>query len=218
MVSHLKVVSQLLKAPEVLNPKVKSSLPADIWSFGSVIYEIFTYKKPFKGQDIEAINGLQRRELPGDLSQIKHNSIRTLVSECWSIDPQKRPTISNIRNRLDHLRSEDEQDASNVSVICDYVRNRVNRSETLYKFGSSKKLKHLDDSRRISMMIENLEEDVKNVLTKQQRREIRKSIDSGQFIQYYESITSVAHPQMNENSSNCIYLWRHKVLFFPTNV
>jgi len=71
-------------APEVLMGKPLSE-KADIYSFGIVVWELFTYKEPFDAHDnyekfVEAVCVHQERP---PLKKNLHPSVRSLIASTW---------------------------------------------------------------------------------------------------------------------------------------
>jgi len=64
------------------------------------------------------------------------------------------------------------------------------------------------------MIVTHLEEDIKARLSPIQREKIKESIQSGKFVTHFNSIEEVKHPDLSEQTSKCIYLWRRKVTIF----
>ncbi|PPQ75400.1 hypothetical protein CVT26_015371 [Gymnopilus dilepis] len=100
-------------APELLDPdfdNLKPSLEADIYSFGCVLYEIFTGKYPFHeyGRDVTVILRVmegKKPSLPGPGSMPYeawglNNYLRALMEECWVTDPGRRPSACQVLSRL----------------------------------------------------------------------------------------------------------------------
>ena len=99
-------------APEVLK-KEKYSEKADIFSFGIVLYEMFSGHRayslePFKSMNIAVLNSSiisgarpALEDLPVQLQQ--------LVSDCWNQSPERRPHWPEIIARLQALNDPNHQ-------------------------------------------------------------------------------------------------------------
>ena len=91
-------------APESLTEMVFSS-QSDVWSFGIVLWEIFSLGKvPYPGMNLkELIRELQdgyRMEKP----QFASNEIGRLMTECWKALANERPTFNQLQEALgNHL-------------------------------------------------------------------------------------------------------------------
>ena len=80
-------------APEAFE-RGRFSTQSDIWSFGVVLWEIFTYgKHPYpelsNKEVIEKIPGGYRMTPPA----ICPEDIKLLMMQCWEYDPHARPTF-----------------------------------------------------------------------------------------------------------------------------
>lgn len=88
-------------APELLSAEGEVTEKVDIYSFGTVLWEIFTGKQPFANLSLskitEKILAGEREQLPEDLP----NGLGEMITACWSADPSKRPELSAIVNWLE---------------------------------------------------------------------------------------------------------------------
>eukprot|EP00559_Dactyliosolen_fragilissimus_P008257 CAMPEP_0184856898 /NCGR_PEP_ID=MMETSP0580-20130426/2060_1 /TAXON_ID=1118495 /ORGANISM="Dactyliosolen fragilissimus" /LENGTH=845 /DNA_ID=CAMNT_0027352163 /DNA_START=124 /DNA_END=2661 /DNA_ORIENTATION=- len=89
-------------------PEVAASLPynhkADVYSFGILLWELMAYEKPFDGMNREmfyerVVHGGERppiqKKWPSDLI--------SLMTRCWSYNPEMRPTFSQIHDQLSSM-------------------------------------------------------------------------------------------------------------------
>ena len=80
-------------------------LPADVYSFGIVLYEICTLKTPFSHlRSVDAFR--QKVALGGErpkLSSVKHAGLRSLMQRCWDPIPDNRPSFTDIRIQLETI-------------------------------------------------------------------------------------------------------------------
>lgn len=82
----------------------KSSIKADTWSFGTTLWEIFSYGElPMAGVPItEAARRYREGErlpIPADT----HEGICLLLQECWSLDPDSRPQPQTIMRDINQI-------------------------------------------------------------------------------------------------------------------
>ncbi|XP_030244472.1 dual specificity protein kinase zak2-like [Drosophila navojoa] len=88
-------------APEVLTGN-KYTEKCDIYSFGIVLWEVMARRKPFHHMEnqtacaiiYQASNG--KRPTLGDLIP-NSEELRTLIAHCWHQDPEKRPSVKQIK-------------------------------------------------------------------------------------------------------------------------
>ncbi|KAL2633187.1 hypothetical protein R1flu_004666 [Riccia fluitans] len=81
-------------APEVIDPKKTYWLPADIWSLGCSVLEMFTGSPPFGDQEwyrvLWKVGHGEAPPIPDDLSEDAKDFIRL----CLEVNPSKRPTAT----------------------------------------------------------------------------------------------------------------------------
>ena len=101
--------TRLYMAPELLAPekfgkkKCRPTQPADIYAFGTVIYEILTGRNPFYDQTYGqhqftvSVLGGKRPTKPEDMKTIGFGSgTWELVEECWKEESTERPTTERV--------------------------------------------------------------------------------------------------------------------------
>jgi serine/threonine protein kinase len=89
----------------LLKTKGKSTSKSDAWSFGVILWEIFTYgNKPYpllaSNEEVakEVANGY--RLIPPDNCP---EEVKVLMTACWQHNADDRPTFADIYDKLDTL-------------------------------------------------------------------------------------------------------------------
>ena len=92
--SFLNADSLVFNAPEIFELKEKD-FKSDVYSYAMVAYLIITGEKPFIGGPLSIIKGKQP-----DLSKIKDRKIKNFLQNCWSSNPEGRPSFDQIISTL----------------------------------------------------------------------------------------------------------------------
>lgn len=116
------VGTPLWVAPEILRNE-RYSFKADVYSYGIVLYEILTRKKPYHDSNLTqvglvyhiAVTGL-RPSLPPSLTP---SSLVKLTQECWDNSQAARPTFSEVSS---YLRSVESEIVEGEDVIIEIIR------------------------------------------------------------------------------------------------
>ncbi|XP_060583179.1 uncharacterized protein LOC132739481 isoform X2 [Ruditapes philippinarum] len=100
-------MNKLLKwmAPECMESSRNATEKSDVWSFGVVLWEIFSLGDiPYTGKDIDLPKRLEEGER---LEQPEHcdDTWYAVMKKCWSYEASKRPTFESVRQELDNLHS-----------------------------------------------------------------------------------------------------------------
>lgn len=88
-------------APESISLKCHT-LASDVWMFACCVWEIFMYgEKPFRGvknnEVLSRIESGDRLRLPDQCPP----NLYSLMCQCWSYDPSRRPNFSEIKKTLE---------------------------------------------------------------------------------------------------------------------
>ncbi|KAL1158453.1 hypothetical protein V6Z11_A08G225300 [Gossypium hirsutum] len=89
-------------APELLNgSSTKVSEKVDVFSFGISMWEILTGEEPYADMHCGAIiGGIVKNTLRPPIPEHCDPEWRKLMEQCWSPDPESRPSFTEITNRL----------------------------------------------------------------------------------------------------------------------
>ena len=84
-------------APESITEMIFSS-QSDVWSFGIVIWELFSLGKvPYPGFDFKQIVAELQNGYRMDKPEFATNEIGKLMADCWKTDPNERPTFHQLQ-------------------------------------------------------------------------------------------------------------------------
>ncbi|XP_062250892.1 megakaryocyte-associated tyrosine-protein kinase [Platichthys flesus] len=90
-------------APEALK-KEKFSTKSDVWSYGVLLWEIFSYGRlPYPKMSLkevkERVEGGYRMEAPEDCPP----GVYSLMTICWEQEPRRRPAFHKLREKLERV-------------------------------------------------------------------------------------------------------------------
>ncbi|GMI81124.1 hypothetical protein like AT5G57610 [Hibiscus trionum] len=92
-------------APELLNGKSDMvSEKIDVYSFGIVMWELLTGEEPYADlHRASIIGGIVNNRLRPKIPAWCDPEWKALMERCWAFDPTKRPSFSEISQRLRHM-------------------------------------------------------------------------------------------------------------------
>ncbi|KAH8311682.1 hypothetical protein KR044_007535, partial [Drosophila immigrans] len=87
-------------APEVCVCTRKYTEKCDVFSFGIILWEVMSRKKPFDHLTNEHPLAIQKKIVDGDRPHIDTNEqldqMKTIIEKCWDQDPINRPTMKEL--------------------------------------------------------------------------------------------------------------------------
>jgi len=94
-------------APEILSPSKEGySFAVDVWSFGMVLYELMTLRRPYASESILTIATTVTNGLLPDLGDSVKNTYSPII-DFWkstvSLHPQRRPTLEKCKQFVTSL-------------------------------------------------------------------------------------------------------------------
>ncbi|KAG6657678.1 uncharacterized protein LOC122307291 [Carya illinoinensis] len=106
-------------APELLNgSSSRVSEKVDVFSFGISMWEILTGEEPYENMHCGAIiGGIVKNTLRPPIPEHCDPEWRKLMEDCWSPDPETRPSFTEITNRLRSMAIVLQSKGSNNLVI-----------------------------------------------------------------------------------------------------
>ncbi|XP_038162764.1 leucine-rich repeat serine/threonine-protein kinase 1 isoform X2 [Cyprinodon tularosa] len=91
------------QAPEV-RPGIVYDEKVDMFSYGMVLYELLSGRRPALGNhQLQIAKKLSRgvRPVLGSLEEVQFYSLHTLMTECWDTKPEKRPMASRCVRQME---------------------------------------------------------------------------------------------------------------------
>jgi serine/threonine protein kinase len=101
------------QAPECLQRASQYTEASDIYSFGMILWEIVTQKRPYAGKDTGTI---VKSVLSGQRESVKDfpEVYRSLIEGCWQPNPDQRPAIKAIIATLEAYESQKKLSAETL--------------------------------------------------------------------------------------------------------
>lgn len=90
-------------APELLRGLTTNTAASDVYSFGIILYEVYSRKLPYDGEDftevMEKVSDPKVNKRPG-VPPGCPTQIEALMTQCQEREPEKRPSFDDIDTRL----------------------------------------------------------------------------------------------------------------------
>src|SRR5207302_1667500 len=131
-------------APEVLSKKPYTK-ESDIYSFGMIMWEHTTGKKPF--HDREHNHCLISDILKGERPQITDDTpefYTELMEKCWDHNPENRPTAKEINDCIDEYYFKSTEENDEIIELAEIKRQEIIKSEKF--LSDTKNYKHHHES------------------------------------------------------------------------
>ena len=103
-------------APELLRNESANTCETDVYAFGIVLYEIYSRRDPYEGEDADEVlrlvadkNIRKRPPVPRGTPE----PMKVLMTECLVDDAQKRPNFNEIDMRMQRIDAESGGTTSN---------------------------------------------------------------------------------------------------------
>ncbi|XP_078381404.1 fibroblast growth factor receptor 4-like [Oculina patagonica] len=105
-------------APEALFGSGAYTTASDVWSFGVVMYEIFTVGgDPFPGVYMREIPTLLKNGYRMSRPKFVNQKLYEMMTECWKDNPSERPSFECLRSMLQSMIRDKEQEYVNLKEL-----------------------------------------------------------------------------------------------------
>ncbi|XP_068686801.1 fibroblast growth factor receptor 1-like isoform X2 [Montipora foliosa] len=105
-------------APEALFGSGAYTTSSDVWSYGVVLYEIFTVGgDPFPGVLMRDIPTLLENGYRMSRPKYINSQLYETMTACWENDPSKRPDFGSLKATFHKLMEEEEQEYVNLEEL-----------------------------------------------------------------------------------------------------
>lgn len=101
------------------------SKASDVYAFSLIVYEIITNLKPFENRNIfQIMMNVSKGDRP-ELNSTIPKSYKDLIENCWSQNPEKRPTFDQILDKLENDKGfiTDEINYQEYLNYIEYIKN-----------------------------------------------------------------------------------------------
>ena len=207
-------------APEVLNEESYTK-SIDVYSYGTILYKIFTGEVPFQNNYIgKIIKLIIEGERPKFIKPIPECQ-RKLIELCWSQDPNKRPTFSEI---VSILRTDEfliDVDVEEFNMYVNYIEGKISidsikekiKPTNFFEILKQEKMEKFNQTDN-SIIYKSIDQNVVELYIKDYTRQIK--LGSGSFAkvfiienktnneQYAAKILKKQINELNEEEKKCL--------------
>lgn len=140
-------------APELLRRESENTAASDVYSFGIILYEVYSRKDPYEGEDYKEViqlvadSNVNKRPIVPDSCPPQ---IRVLMGDCLVGDPDHRPTFEELDQRLKRLDVETvEPGEMHLSMQVKKEQNARRTNELLFEVFPQHIAEALRDGRKV---------------------------------------------------------------------
>ena len=89
-------------APELLQGVSGNTTASDVYSFGIILYEVYSRADPYEGEDTNEVIRLVKDKVVNKRPVPRHmpGPMQSLMNDCLVRDPEERPSFDELDQRL----------------------------------------------------------------------------------------------------------------------
>jgi serine/threonine protein kinase len=117
-------------APELLRGESKNTAPSDVYSFGIMLYEIYSRRDPYEGEDYKHVLRLARDPAVNKRPPVPERcpkTVATVMKHCVVNNPKERPTFEELDLLMKGLDLADVEPKKIACSLQDYLEERQPR-------------------------------------------------------------------------------------------
>ena len=128
----------------------KFTVKSDVWSYGVVMWEIYSYAhQPFGGiSNFEVIDRIKNGQML-DCPELCPASMYDIMKSCWTRVPQRRPAIASVLQRIGHLLR-----SNSMNTLDDYTTMGSAEGYLNLSFSAIVTEEELEEKRRVDAILE----------------------------------------------------------------
>ncbi|GMI35902.1 hypothetical protein TrCOL_g9849 [Triparma columacea] len=135
-------------APEILQGGISAfTEKADVYSFGVIMFEVLTGKRPWTGQGHPQIidKVCYKKERPSPLPKVSNQALIALMQSAWAHDKKDRPTFAGVCEAFENM---DEERKAKIEKLRKAERERKAKEAALAKRKEEEEKRKAEEIRR----------------------------------------------------------------------
>ncbi|RIA91165.1 kinase-like domain-containing protein [Glomus cerebriforme] len=192
-------------APEIFQGQ-KYSKASDIYSFGMIMWELMTGRRPFwdRNHDTELIIEICDGERPPIVTNAPEDYI-DLMKECWHSDPNKRPIANYVKYKIEEILRKNNQIPTEIIASSDIGPVTTNNPGAIYK---SRPLSGMIQSAMSTRRLRSQSITSNDLFYNYQKRNIsfnvkeKRKLEDNQIENRFNEGKRIKNIKLNENENN----------------